>query len=167
MGDFLFSFTGRKKVLSYWLSIILAVLAAAGVAQIPKLLGDWPYSSIIVMTLAVLPIIIYLSATVRRFKDRGRHPIVGFLAYFAIPAIICWAAGELLGHPEIFLKVLDQEIQKMLQADYWTQQLAMQWGAIAFAFAIFLIGQICLFLLPGTKGENVFDEAVEAKLDFE
>lgn len=157
MGDFLFSFTGRKKVLGYWLSIICAVLAAAGVAQLQQLLGDWKFANIFWVTAAVIPAVLYLSATVRRFNDRGRHPLLGFVFYYIAPVAIVFGAQQILGTPIVNPETIATEVEQLPQVTEWTQPLVIKWGALGAAALLFLWGQITLFLIPGTKGENAFD----------
>ena len=157
MGDFLFSFTGRKKVLSYWLSIIFAVLAAAGVAQLQQFLGDWKFANIFWVTAAVIPAVLYISATVRRFNDRGRHPLLGFVFYFIAPAVIIVGSQQILGEPVINPETIVNEVKQLPQVTEWSQPLMIKWGAIGVAALLLVWGQITLFLMPGTKGENAFD----------
>lgn len=157
MGDFLFSFTGRKKILSYWLSIICAVLAAAGVAQLQQFLGDWKFANIFWVTAAVIPAVLYFSATIRRFNDRGRHPLLGFVFYYIIPGAIIFGAQQVLGEPIINPETIANEIEQLPQITEWTQPLMIKWGAVGVAALLLVWGQINLFLIPGTKGENAFD----------
>lgn len=157
MGDFLFSFTGRKKVLGYWLSIICAVLAAAGVAQLQQFLGDWKFANIFWVTAAVIPLVLYVSATVRRFNDRGRHPLLGFVFYYIIPAAIIFGAQQVLGEPVINPETFMSEVEQLPQVTEWTEPLMIKWGSVGLAALLLAWGQITLFLIPGTKGENAFD----------
>lgn len=157
MGDFLFSFTGRKKVFSYWLSIVCAVLAAFGVVQLQQFLGDWKFANIFWVTAAVVPFVLYFSATIRRFNDRGRHPLLGFLYYYVLPIAIIFGAQQALGEPVINPETFAKEVEGLPLVDEWTQPLLIKWGSIGLAGLLFVWGQISLFLIPGTKGENAFD----------
>ncbi len=158
MGDFLFSFTGRKKVFGYWLSIVCAVLAAAGVTQLQAFLGDWKFANIFWVTAAVIPLVLYFSATVRRFNDRGRHPLLGFLYYYILPVAIIFGAQQILGQPLINPETIGDEVRQLPKTTEWTQPLMIKWGALATAGVVFVFGQLNLFLIPGTKGANPFDK---------
>ncbi len=158
MGDFLFSFTGRKGIIGYWLSIICAVLAAAGVAQLQAFLGDWKFANIFWVTAAVIPLVVYFSATVRRFNDRGRHPLMGFLLYFILPVIIIFGAQQVLGEPIVNPETIADEARQLPEITEWTQPLIIKWGALGAAGLLFVLGQLNLFLMPGTKGDNPFDK---------
>ncbi|WP_026479265.1 DUF805 domain-containing protein [Ahrensia sp. 13_GOM-1096m] len=158
MGDLLFSFVGRMRRIQYVISIICVAVALAGVFAVQQKLGDWKFAGIFITTLSVVPVIIYLAGTTRRFKDRGRHPLLGFFFYFVLPAAILFGAQQALGdtpliNPETFIA----DAKALMSQTQWPKQDLIRWISIGVAALFILIGQVSLFLGRGTKGPNVFD----------
>lgn len=167
MGDFLFSFVGRMKRIQYAISIVCVVLAFAAVLALQQSLGDWKFADIFTTTLAVVPVIIYLAGTTRRFKDLGIYPLLGFFIcyfvpafYFAILAFILFGLQMALGHIKLNNpETLVPDAQAILFQTQWSVDVLIFASSIAAACLLFLAGQISLFLWRGTTSKNVFNEA--------
>jgi uncharacterized membrane protein YhaH (DUF805 family) len=161
MGDLLFSFAGRMKRIQYAINIICVILAAVAVSAVQQKMGDWKFASIITTTISVVPAIIYFAGTTRRFKDRGRHPLIGFLIYYILPAGILFGAQQVLGEvPLIKPETFAEDVKAVIVQTSWSSEDMIRWILIGLAALLILIGQVSLFLGPGAKKATVFDNEV-------
>ncbi|MEM9574093.1 MAG: hypothetical protein AAF870_02560, partial [Pseudomonadota bacterium] len=87
----------------------------------------------------------------------GRHPLLGFIFYYILPVLIIFGGQQVLGEPIINPETIASEVEQLPQVTEWTQPLMIKWGAIGAAALLLVWGQITLFLIPGTRGENAFD----------
>ena len=156
MGDLLFSFAGRMGRIQYWINIVCVIIAAAGVIAAQQKFGNLKFADIIITTVSIVPLIIYLAGTTRRFQDRERHPLIGYFVYYALPAGILLGAQQVLGSPVIDPETFIADAGSIFTQGQWPPEEIIRWLAI-FSAALFVVaGQISLFLLPGTKGDNLF-----------
>lgn len=157
MGDLLFSFTGRLGRLGHWLSIAVVVLCIFGVMALQQSLGAWEFASILITTLAALPVIIYLAGVSKRFQDRSLHPLLGFVFFYGIPAAILFVAQQQLETPLVNPETFVDELRQLPSKTQWSTEALIRWGSLGLAALIFLWGQIGLLLRKGTAGPNGFE----------
>lgn len=158
MGDLLFSFSGRIGRIGYLLALIFVGVLIAFAVGLSQALGDWTFNTTITTLVGAVAIIVYTAATSKRFQDRSRHPFLGFLFYYIVPAIILLIAQKLPAPYGLDFQAFGPQIENAFQSGNWTPDIFLKCVIILLCILLIIAGQIGLFFCEGTKGENIFDD---------